>query len=410
MKKPELLAPAGNLEKLKFAIHYGADAVYLAGKSYGLRAGAGNFSLEEMEEGVQFAHERGKKVYVTLNIIPHNADLKGLDQYIKNINKIGIDAVIVADPGVIALVKENAPNLSIALSTQANNTNWKSAKFWNDIGVDRIIVARELSLKEIKEIVEKTPNTLEIEAFIHGAMCISYSGRCLLSNYMTNRDANRGACAHPCRWKYYLMEEKRPGEYYPIYEDESGTHIFNSKDLCMIEHIPELIETGIDSFKIEGRMKSLYYVATIVSAYRKAIDLYFKDPSSYKTDLKWIEEIKKASHRDYTTGFYFGRPGASEQIYDKSTYIKNYNFIGIVLDYDPKTQIATIEQRNRIVIGDEIEIMSPHREYFSQKIEKIWDEEGNSIDAAPHPQQIIKIKTEHPVSFRDILRKQINKL
>lgn len=409
MKKPELLAPAGNLEKLKFAIHYGADAVYLAGKSYGLRAGAGNFSLEEMEEGVQFAHERGKKVYVTLNIIPHNADLKGLDQYIKNINKIGIDAVIVADPGVIALVKENAPNLSIALSTQANNTNWKSAKFWNDIGVDRIIVARELSLKEIKEIVEKTPNTLEIEAFIHGAMCISYSGRCLLSNYMTNRDANRGACAHPCRWKYYLMEEKRPGEYYPIYEDESGTHIFNSKDLCMIEHIPELIETGIDSFKIEGRMKSLYYVATIVSAYRKAIDLYFKDPSSYKTDLKWIEEIKKASHRDYTTGFYFGRPGASEQIYDKSTYIKNYNFIGIVLDYDPKTQIATIEQRNRIVIGDEIEIMSPHREYFSQKIEKIWDEEGNSIDAAPHPQQIIKIKTEHPVSFRDILRKQINK-
>lgn len=408
MKKPELLAPAGNLEKLKFAIHYGADAVYLAGKAYGLRAGAGNFSLEEMEEGVRFAHERGKKAYVTLNIIPHNGDLRGLDQYIKNIDRMGVDAVIVADPGVITLVKENASNLSIALSTQANNTNWRGAKFWHDIGVKRIIVARELSLREIKEILEKTPDTLEIEAFIHGAMCISYSGRCLLSNYMANRDANRGACAHPCRWKYRLVEEKRPGEYYPIYEDESGTHIFNSKDLCMIEHIPELIEAGIDSFKIEGRMKSLYYVATIISVYRKAIDLYFKDPSSYKTDPKWLEEIAKASHRDYTTGFYFGRPGASEQIYDKSTYIRNYDFVGIVLDYNIQTQIATIEQRNRMIVGDEIEIISPQREYFSQKIEKLWDEKGNPIDTAPHPQQIIKMKMEQPVSSWDILRKQID--
>lgn len=408
MKKPELLAPAGNLEKLKFAIHYGADAVYLAGKAYGLRAGAGNFSLEEMEEGVRFVHERGKKAYVTLNIIPHNGDLKGLDQYIKDIDRMGVDAVIVADPGVITLVKENAPNLSIALSTQANNTNWRSAKFWHDIGVERIIVARELSLKEIKEIVEKTPDTLEIEAFIHGAMCISYSGRCLLSNYMANRDANRGACAHPCRWKYRLVEEKRPGEYYPIYEDESGTHIFNSKDLCMIEHIPELMETGIDSFKIEGRMKSLYYVATVISVYRKAIDLYFKDPSSYKTDPKWLEEIAKASHRDYTTGFYFGRPGASEQIYDKNTYIRNYDFVGVVLDYDIQTQVATIEQRNRMIVGDEIEIISPQREYFSQKIEKLWDEKGNLIDTAPHPQEIIKMKMEQPVSSWDILRKQID--
>lgn len=405
MKKPELLAPAGNLEKLKFAIMYGADAVYLAGKAYGLRAGAGNFSLEEMEEGVRFTHERGKRVYVTLNIIPHNGDLKGLDQYIRNIDKIGVDAVIVADPGVMAIVQENAPDLSIALSTQANNTNWKSAGFWHRIGVERVIMAREMSLKEIKTIVEKTPDTLEIEAFIHGAMCISYSGRCLLSNYMANRDANRGACAHPCRWQYSLVEEKRPGEYYPVYEDETGTHVFNSKDLCMIEHIPELIETGMDSFKIEGRMKSLYYVATVVSVYRKAIDAYFEDPASYKTDPKWLEELMKASHRDYTTGFYFSRPGASEQIYDNSTYIRDYDFTGVVLDYDEQSKIATIEQRNRMVVGDEIEVMGPKRDFFSQKIEEMWDEEGNPIESAPHPQQIIKMKMIQSVLSWDILRK-----
>lgn len=405
MKKPELLAPAGNLEKLKFAIMYGADAVYLAGKAYGLRAGAGNFSLEEMQEGVRFAHERGKRVYVTLNIIPHNGDLKGLDQYIRDIDKIGVDAVIVADPGVMAIVQENALDLSIALSTQANNTNWKSASFWHRIGVERVIMAREMSLKEIKTIVEKTPDTLEIEAFIHGAMCISYSGRCLLSNYMANRDANRGACAHPCRWKYSLVEEKRPGEYYPVYEDETGTHVFNSKDLCMIDHIPELIETGMDSFKIEGRMKSLYYVATVISVYRKAIDVYFEDPAFYKTDPKWLEELMKASHRGYTTGFYLSRPGASEQIYDSSTYIRDYDFTGIVLDYDEQSKIATIEQRNRMVVGDEIEVMGPKRDFFSQKIEEMWDEEGNPIESAPHPQQIIKMKMIQPVLSWDILRK-----
>lgn len=408
MKKPELLAPAGNLEKLKFAIMYGADAVYLGGRAYGLRAGAGNFSLEEMEEGVHFAHEKGKKVYVTLNIIPHNEDLKGLDQYIQDINKIGVDAVIVSDPGVIAIVQENASNLSIHLSTQANNTNWKSANFWHKIGVERIIVAREMSLKEIKTIVEKTPDILEIEAFIHGAMCISYSGRCLLSNYMANRDANRGACAHPCRWKYSLVEEKRPGEYYPVYEDETGTHVFNSKDLCMIEHIPELIETGMDSFKIEGRMKSLYYVATVVSTYRKAIDAYFEDPASYKADPKWFVELMKASHRDYTTGFYFGRPGASEQVYNSSTYIRDYDFTGIVLDYDEKSKIATIEQRNRMAVGEEIEIMGPKKDFFRQKIEEMWDEEGNPIESAPHPQQIIKIKMVQQVLSWDILRKSRN--
>lgn len=407
MKKPELLAPAGNLEKLKIAIIYGADAVYLAGKAYGLRAAAGNLTLDEMEEGVQFAHERGKKVYVTLNIIPHNSDLKGLDQYIKDIHRIGVDAVIVADPGIITLVKENAPDLTIALSTQANNTNWKSAIFWHNAGVDRIIVARELSLKEIKTIIENTPDSLEIESFVHGAMCISYSGRCLLSNYMANRDSNRGACAQPCRWEYRLVEEKRPGEYYPVYEDERGTYIFNSKDLCMIEHIPELIDIGINSLKIEGRMKSLYYVATVVSTYRKAIDLYLKYPANFKTDPNWLVEIAKASHREYTKGFYFSRPGASEQIYTTSTYVRDYDFTGLVLKYDDKTKIATIEQRNRMVVGDEIEIMGPYRDFFKHIIEEMWDEEGNPINEAPHPQQIIKMKINHPVSPWDILRKKI---
>ena len=406
MKKPELLAPAGNLEKLKIAIIYGADAIYLAGKAYGLRAAAGNFTLDEMEEGVKFAHDRGKKVYVTLNIIPHNSDLKGLDKYIKDIDKIGVDAVIVADPGIITLVKENAPNLTIALSTQANNTNWKSAIFWHNAGVKRIIVARELSLKEIKEIVEKTPDTLEIESFVHGAMCISYSGRCLLSNYMANRDSNRGACAQPCRWKYNLVEEKRPGEYYPVFEDERGSYIFNSKDLCMIEHIPELIDIGISSLKIEGRMKSIYYVATIVSIYRKALDAYFKDANVYKTDPNWLIEIAKASHREYTKGFYFNRPGANEQIYTTSAYVRNYDFVGIVLEYDKKTKIATIEQRNRIIVGDEIEIIGPNRDFFQHKIEEMWDDEGNSIDAAPHPQQIIKMKIRQSVLPWDILRKE----
>lgn len=410
MKVPELLAPAGNLEKLKIALTYGADAVYLAGKAYGLRAAAGNFSLEEMEEGVRFAHERGKKVYVTLNIIPHNGDLKGLDQYIQNIDRIGVDAVIVADPGILTIVKENAPGLSVALSTQANNTNWKSAIFWHNAGVNRIVLARELSLKEIKTIVENTPDTLEIEGFIHGAMCISYSGRCLLSNYMANRDSNRGACAHPCRWQYHLVEEKRPGEYYPVYEDERGTYIFNSKDLCMIEHIPDLINAGITSFKIEGRMKSLYYVATVVSIYRKAIDAYIKDPETFEFDPTWLEELAKASHREYTTGFYFTRPGDKEQLYETSTYIRNYDFAGLVIDYNENTGVATIEQRNRMEIGDQIEVMGPYRDFFSQEITEMTDEENNPIDSAPHAQQIIKIKMDHPVKPLDILRKQKEKI
>lgn len=405
MNKPELLAPAGDLEKLKMAVVYGADAVYLGGESFGLRASSKNFTIDELKEGLKFAHTRGSRVYVTLNIIPHNEDLNGLPEYIKTLYEIGVDAVIVSDPGVISVVKEVAPNMEIHLSTQANTTNYLSAIFWHKLGVKRIVLARELSINEIKEIIEKMPPELEIETFIHGAMCISYSGRCLLSNYMTHRDANRGECAQSCRWKYNLVEEKRPSEYYPIYEDEKGTYIFNSKDLCTIEHIPELISAGIKSLKIEGRMKSPYYVATIVRSYRMAIDKYLEEPVNYKYNEKWLEEIKKASHRDHTTGFYFGKPTGNEQLYTSSSYIRTYDFLGLVLDYDNDTGIATIEQRNRIFAGDEIEVFGPNKEHFRQVIEKMWDKEDNEIEVAPHAQQIIKIKMDKPVETWDIIRK-----
>lgn len=405
MRKPELLAPAGDLEKLKMAITYGADAVYLGGEEFGLRAGAKNFTIKEIEEALKFAHSRGKKVYVTVNIIPHNDDIKKAPNYIKTLNEIGVDAVIISDPGVLEIVKDVAKDMEIHLSTQANTTNYATARFWYNHGIKRIVVARELSLKEIEEIVKRTPEGLEIEAFIHGAMCISYSGRCLLSNYMTGRDANRGECAHPCRWKYYLVEEKRPSEYYPIFEDERGTFIFNSKDLCMIKHIPELIKAGIHSFKIEGRMKSAYYVATIVRSYRMAIDKYLDNPDDYVYNDKWLEEIKKASHRDFTTGFYFGKPTGEDQLYTSSSYIRNYDFVGLVLEYDTETKIATIEQRNRMFVGDEIEIFGPNKEHINYVIEKMWDKDGNEIDVAPHPQQIVKMKIEGNIAPWDMLRK-----
>ncbi|WP_069649452.1 peptidase U32 family protein [Caloranaerobacter ferrireducens] len=405
MKKPELLAPAGDLEKLKMAIIYGADAVYLGGERFGLRAGARNFNIEQLKQGLEFAHKRGKKVYVTLNIIPHNEDFKGLKEYIKDLYKLEVDAVIVSDPGVFSIVKDVAPELEIHLSTQANTTNYHTANYWYKQGIKRIVVARELSLKEIKEIINETPDDLEIEAFVHGAMCISYSGRCLLSNYMIFRDANRGECAHPCRWKYYIMEEKRPGEYFPVFEDERGTYIFNSKDLCMLKHIPELINAGITSFKIEGRMKSAYYVATVVRSYRMVIDKYLADPKNYVYNDKWLDEIKKASHRDFTTGFYFGKPTSEEQVYGSSSYIRTYDFTGLILDYDKDLGIATVEQRNRMFVGDEIEIFGPNKEHFTQIIEKMWDENGEQIEVAPHPQQIVKIKMKQPVEPWDIIRK-----
>ncbi len=406
MNKIELLAPAGNLEKLKMAIIYGADAVYLAGQQYGLRASADNFTLEEMKEGIEFAHERGKKVYVTMNIIPHNKDLDQIPKYVEEISKMDIDAIIVADPGILSIVKEVNPSIEVHLSTQANNTNWKSAEFWYKQGVKRIVLARELSLEEIRDLKKKTPNDLELEVFVHGAMCISYSGRCLLSNYMVNRDSNRGACAHPCRWKYYLVEEKRPGEYMPVYEDDRGTYIYNSKDLCMIEYIPELIDTGVQSLKIEGRMKSSFYVATVVKAYREALDLYYSDPAGYKTNQEWIKEVSKASHRDYTTGFFFEKPSGNEQIYTTSAYIRGYDFIGMVLEYDTESGIATVEQRNRMFVNEEIEVVNPKGEYFTQKISGMKDSKDNDIEVAPHPQMIVKMPMERQVDRYTMLRKK----
>ncbi len=406
MNRPEILAPAGNLEKLKMAFIYGADAVYFGGERYGLRAAAGNFTLEEIREGASYAHNKGKKIYVTVNIIPHNGDLKGLPEYLRDLKNAGADALIVSDPSVIMIAKETIPDMNLHLSTQASNTNYKSAEFWHSLGIKRIVLARELSFDEICETLDKSPKTLEFEAFVHGAMCISYSGRCLLSNYMTGRDANRGECAQPCRYKYYLTEEKRPGQYMPIEEDERGTYIFNSRDLCMIEYIPELVQTGLKSLKIEGRMKSSYYVASVVRAYRMALDSYLESPKEYIFDREWLDELSKASHREFGTGFYFGKPGSNGQIYGSSSYVRDYAFVGLVIDFDRKTFIATVEQRNKMLVGDEIEIIGPHRKLFTQKIEKMWDQEGEEIQAAPHPQQIVSIKMEKAVEKHDILRRE----
>lgn len=401
----ELLAPAGNLEKLKIAFAYGADAVYIGGEEYSLRAYADNFSLDDMRKGIEIAHSIGKKVYITMNIIPHNSDIKNIEDYLKEISYLKADAIILSDPGVFMIVKDAIPCMKIHLSTQANNTNWASAKFWYDRGVSRIILARELSLGEIAEIREKVPKDLQLEMFIHGSMCISYSGRCLLSNYMVHRDSNRGMCAHPCRWKYYLMEEKRPGEYMPILENERGTFIFNSKDLCMVEHIPEIIQSGVTSLKIEGRMKSLYYVATVVKVYREIIDSYYNNPEEYRFDPMWLEEISKASHREFTTGFYFEKPEEVGQIYHTSSYIREYDFVGLVLEYDKSTGIAKVEQRNPIFTGDVVEVVGPKGTYFKQKITLMKDQEGESIDTAPHPQMVVYIPMEHEVEEYTIIRR-----
>jgi len=406
MNKIELLAPAGNMEKLKFAILYGADAVYIGGEKFGLRAAAGNFNIDEIREAVKFIKENGKRLYVTVNIIPHNEDFIGLPEYLKELEDAGVDAIIFSDPGVYMAAKESVPNMELHLSTQANNTNYKSAAFWHKQGVKRIVLARELSFEEIKEIAERSPADLEFEAFVHGAMCMSYSGRCLLSNYMVGRDANRGECAHPCRYKYYLVEERRPGQYMPVEEDERGTYIFNSKDLCMIEYIPDLVKAGITSFKIEGRMKSAYYVASVVRAYRMAIDSYLADPNNYVFKQEWLEEFSKASHREFSTGFYHHKPDHTGQVYDSSAYVRDYAFIGLVLDYDDASGIATIEQRNKMVIGDEIEVIGPKRDMFAQKLEQMWNEEGEAIESAPHPQMIVKIKMARPVAKYDILRRE----
>lgn len=407
MKKIELLAPAGDLEKLKIAVMYGADAVYLGGTSFGLRAKAKNFDYAQMKEGIDFAHAHGVKVYVTCNIFAHNEDFNELPDYFKQLEELGADAVLVADPGVFATARETVPDMDIHISTQANNTNYNSALFWHKLGAKRIVMARELSLKEIKGISDNIPPDLEIEAFVHGAMCISYSGRCLLSNYLSGRDANKGACSHPCRWQYYVTEQTRPNEYMPIVEDDRGTYIFNSKDLCMIEHIPELVDAGIMSLKIEGRIKTSFYVGTVVRAYREAIDDYIKDPDLYESKKEYyLQEAAKASYRGFTTGFYYGKPGANEQIYTTSSYIRTYDFIGMVLDYDENTGFATIEQRNKFVVGDEVEFLRHRGEIFSQKVTEMYNEDGERITEAPHPQQIIRLKVDKPVEKWDMMRKE----
>lgn len=408
-KKPELLAPAGNLEKLKKAFIYGADAVYIGGEEFSLRVAADNFSLEDMREGVEFAHQMGKKVYLTANIIPHNKDIEDYREYIKEIRDIGLDGIIISDLGMFSVTKELAPDLEIHISTQANNVNYESAKMWHSLGAKRVVLAREMSFEEIAQIRKNTPEDLELEAFVHGAMCISYSGRCLLSNYMAGRDSNQGNCAHPCRWKYYLMEEQRPGEYMPVFENERGTFIYNSKDLCMLEYVDKLIESGVSSFKIEGRVKSEFYVATIVKAYRQAIDSYFEDPENYKFDRSLLDEVKKVSHRDYTTGFYFGRPGGSEQHYASSSYIREYDMVGVVKSYNKETGLAEVVQKNRFFRGSEVEFLRPVGEFFAQTIEYMCDENGVEIEVANRPQSTVYVKTQIPVEPDTFLRQKKEK-
>ncbi|MDK2804846.1 U32 family peptidase [Thermoanaerobacterium thermosaccharolyticum] len=400
----ELLSPAGDIERVKIAINYGADAVYFGGSNYGLRATVG-FNMDEIKYAVEYVKKHGKKAYLTVNIFPHNEDLVGLPEYIYEVSKTGIDAVIVSDPGVFSVIRDVAPKLEIHISTQANNVNYRSAIFWHNLGAKRIVLARELSLEEIKEIREKTPNDLELEVFVHGAMCISYSGRCLLSNYLTGRDANKGECTHPCRWKYYIVEEKRPGQYMSIEEDDRGTYIMNSKDLCMIKYIPDIIKAGVTSLKIEGRNKSSYYVAVVTKAYRKAIDDFLKFGDKYVFDEELLEELGKVSNRDFTTGFYFGKPGAESQNYNSSSYIRNYNIVGMVLDYDEENGIAIVEQRNRFFLGDEVEIIGPH-DMFTEVINRMYDADGNEIEVAPHPQMIVKIPFERKVGKYYMLRKK----
>lgn len=405
MKKVELLAPAGDLDKLKTAIDYGADAVYMAGPDYGLRTASKNFTLDDMKEAVEYAHSRDKKIYITMNILAHNDDLEGIEDYIQSLIDINVDALIVSDPGIYSIIRSINQEIEVHMSTQASVTNFRTVKYWMDQGIKRIVLARELSLKEIQDIKKNIPDS-ELECFVHGAMCMSYSGRCLLSNYMTGRDANRGDCAQACRWKYRLVEEKRPGEYFPIEEDEKGTFIFNSKDLCMIEHLDKLIEAGIDSLKIEGRVKSQYYVATVVRSYRIAIDKYYNNEFDEQTAKRLLEEIKKVSYRDFTTGFFEKKPDESDQLYESSSYIRKYDFVGLLLDYDEENNIATFEQRNRIFKGDEVEIFGPEDGFITTKIEKMYDEKMNEIEMANKAQQIFKIKIDQKLQPNSMMRKK----
>ncbi len=405
-RKPELLVPAGSLEVLKVAIKYGADACYIGGEMFGLRAKARNFGPEEMKEGIEYAHSFGKKVYVTANITAHNRDLKGIREYFTELKEIKPDALIISDPGVMMIAKEVCPEIEIHISTQANNVNYAGFNFWHSLGAKRVVSARELSIEEIGEIRANIPDELEIETFVHGAMCISYSGRCLLSNYFTGRDANLGACTHPCRWKYYIMEESRPGEYLPVFENDRGTYIFNSKDLCMIEHIPDPVNAGIDSYKIEGRMKTALYVACVARTYRKAIDDYFEDPKKYEANMDYYkEEISKCTYRQFTTGFFYNRPDSSAQIYDNNTYVREYTYLGIVEDVLPDGSVL-LTQRNKFSVGEECEAMLADRSNEVLKVLDIRDENGVHMDSCPHPQQKIYVAFDKKLSLLDLIRRK----
>lgn len=406
MKKPELLIPASSLEVLKTAVVFGADAVYIGGEVFSLRAKSKNFSMEDMREGIAFAHAHGAKVYVTANILAHNGDLDGVEKYFHELKAIGPDALIISDPGVFQIAKEVCPEIEIHISTQANNTNYRTYRFWHSLGAKRVVSARELSMDELRELRANIPENLEIETFIHGAMCISYSGRCLLSSYFTGRDANQGACTHPCRWKYAIMEETRPGEYLPVYENERGTYIFNSKDLCMIEHIPELVEAGIDSFKIEGRMKTALYVAVVTRTYRQAIDDYLKDEVLYRSRMDYYkEEIAKCTYRQFTTGFFFGKPDHDTQIYDNNTYIKAYTYLGLIGE-DRGDGFYGLEQRNKFSVGDAIEVMKPDGRDLEVTVQAMTDAEGTMIESCPHPKQKIFVNLGVELSPLDLLRRK----
>lgn len=404
-RHPELLIPASSLEVLKVAVMFGADAVYIGGEAFGLRAKAKNFSMEEMKEGIEFAHAHDVKVYVTANILAHNNDLAGVRAYFEELKEIGPDGLIIADPAIFEIAGEVCPEIERHISTQANNTNYGTYNFWYKLGATRVVTARELSLEEIKEIRENIPADMEIETFIHGAMCISYSGRCLLSNYLVGRDANQGACTHPCRWKYSIVEETRPGEYMPVFENERGTYIFNSKDLCMIEHIPEILEAGVDSLKIEGRMKTALYVATVARTYRKAIDDYQKDPELYKQNMPWyLDQISNCTYRQFTTGFFFGKPNEEAQIYDNNTYVKEYTYLGII--GEEKDGMYRIEQRNKFSVGETIEVMKPNGENIEVTVKRILTEDGVEQESAPHPKQVLYVDLGIKVDEYDILRRQ----
>lgn len=405
LEKPELLIPASSLEVLKVAVKYGADAVYIGGEMFGLRAKAKNFSMEDMKEGIEFAHKYNKKVYVTANITAHNRDLEGVKEYFLELAKINTDALIISDPGVFSIAKEVVPQIDIHISTQANNVNYATFNFWHKMGATRVVSARELSLEEIAQIRANISPELEIETFVHGAMCISYSGRCLLSNYFTGRDANLGACTHPCRWKYYIMEENRPGEYLPVFENERGTYIFNSKDLCMIEYIPQIVNAGINSLKIEGRMKTALYVATVARTYRKAIDDYFESEEKYRANMDYYkEEISKCTYRQFTTGFFFGPTTHETQIYDNNTYIREYTYLGMVNEVNGNECI--MEQRNKFCVGDDVEVMKKDGSNLSTKVISIKDEQGNEMESCPHPKQKIYVTFDKKLDVLDVIRKK----